>query len=169
MKSYTKMEESAYYPTVGFHGEYGYNDNKLTFSDRKNYYMVAVGLKWNLFDGGRSGKVEQAKIKALQTLHYYNAMKKGILVDVEKKLLDYQAKSAIIKSKEVNRRLAHKILEKYTYMYKQGMIPFAILLLKEADARKADAELIKAQYDKAVAAAELKMAIGKLLSNGKGE
>lgn len=169
MKSYTKMERSAYFPTIGFHGEYGYNDNKMTLSKRKRYYLVAVGLKWNLFDGGRSGKVEQAKAKALQTVHYYNAMKQGVAIDVEKKLLDYRTKSAIIKSKEVNRKLAHKILEKYTYMYKQGMIPFAILLLKEADARKADAELIKAQYDKAIAAAQLKQAIGKLLSINKGE
>jgi outer membrane protein TolC len=163
MKNYRKMEESAYYPTVGFHGEYGWNDNKFTLSKDRDYYLVAVGLKWNLVDLARSGKVEQAKVKALQTAQYYTAMRKGILVDVEKKYLDYKTKAAVIKTKEVNRELAHKILEKYTYMYKQGMVSFPILLLKEAEARKADAELIKAEYDKAVAAAELKRAIGTIL------
>ncbi|MEO1942584.1 MAG: TolC family protein, partial [Campylobacterales bacterium] len=143
--------------------EYGWNDNKLTLSKNRDYYLVAVGLKWNLVDLARSGKVEQAKVKALQTAQYYTAMRKGILVDVEKKYLDYKTKSAVINTKEVNRELAHKILEKYTYMYKQGMVSFPILLLKEAEARKADAELIKAEYDKAIAAAELKRAIGTIL------
>ncbi|MEO1942216.1 MAG: TolC family protein, partial [Campylobacterales bacterium] len=62
MRNYRKMEESAYYPTIGFHGEYGWNDNKLTLSKNRDYYLVAVGLKWNLVDLARSGKVEQAKV-----------------------------------------------------------------------------------------------------------
>jgi outer membrane protein len=48
-------------------------------------------------------------------------------------------------------------------MYKQGMINMTILLMKEADARKARAELIKAKYDEAVAAAELKASIGNFV------
>jgi len=163
MEHFVKMKKSALYPTIGFHGEYGWNDNTITLSSKKDYYLVAVGLKWNIIDGGRSGDVEEAKVKALQTAQYYTAMKKGIGVDVEKKYLDYKTKCAVIKTKEINRKLAHKILQKYTYMYKQGMVSFPIVLLKEAEARKADAELIKAEYEKAVAAAELKKAIGKIL------
>ena len=52
-------------------------------------------------------------------------------------------------------------------MYKQGMINITILLMKEAEARKARAELIKARYDEAIAAAELKKAIGDLLKESK--
>jgi hypothetical protein len=42
-----------------------------------------------------------------------------------------------------------------------------ILLMKEADARKARAELIKAKYDEAMAAAELKEAMGDLVNQVK--
>jgi len=67
----------------------------------------------------------------------------------------------------VNKELAEQILKKYTFMYKQGMISMPILLMKEADARKARAELIKAKFDEAMAAAELKKALGDLVKESK--
>jgi outer membrane protein TolC len=47
------------------------------------------------------------------------------------------------------------------------MITMPILLMKEAEARKARAELIKAKYDEALAAAELKKALGDLVKESK--
>jgi outer membrane protein len=90
-------------------------------------------------------------------------MKKGIALDVRQKYLNLKTKSKVIKNKIINKDLAEEILKKYTYMYKQGMINMTILLMKEADARKARAELIKAKYDEAVAAAELKASIGNFV------
>ena len=94
-------------------------------------------------------------------------MIKGIKLDVQQKYLNYLAKKAIVKEKIVNKNLAEEILKKYTYMYKQGMINITLLLMKEADARKARAELIKAKYDEALAAAQLKEALGDLVKESK--
>ncbi len=167
MQKKVKMDKSEYYPMVGAHLEYGFNDNRPTLSYKKDYYLAAVGINWNLFDKSRNANVEKSKIEAMQTGYYYQYMKKGIALQVKQKYLNFKAKEAVVKEKITNKELAEEILKKYTYMYKQGMINITILLMKEADARKARAELIKARYDEALAAAELKEAIGDLLKESK--
>jgi len=167
MQAKVKFEESAKYPMVGAHLEYGWSDNTLTLSSKKDYYLVAAGMNWNLFDKSIDGKIQRSKIEAMQTGYYYRYMKKGILLEVEQKYLNYKAKRAIVKEKLTNKELAEEILKKYTFMYKQGMISMPILLMKEAEARKARAELIKAKFDEAMAAAELKKALGDLVKESK--
>ncbi|WP_456489352.1 TolC family protein [Caminibacter pacificus] len=168
MEKKVKFDKADKYPMVGAHLEYGWNDNALNnISADKDYYLVAAGLKWNMFDKSTDAKVEKSKIEANQVALYYGYMKKGIKLDVEQKYLDYKAKRAIVKEKLTNKELAEEILKKYTYMYKQGMINITILLMKEAEARKARAELIKARYDEALAAAKLKEALGDLVKESE--
>jgi len=167
MQKKVKFEKADKYPMIGAHLEYGFNDNRPTLSLKKDYYLAAVGLKWNIFDKSKDADIEKSKIEALQVNDYYKYMKKGIALDVKQKYLNYLAKKAVIKEKLTNKELAEEILKKYTFMYKQGMINITILLMKEAEARKARAELIKARYDEALAAAELKKAIGDLLKESK--
>jgi len=167
MQKKVKFDKSVKYPMIGAHLEYGWNDNTITLSTKKDYYVVAAGLKWNIFDKSSDAKIQESKIAALQTNYYYKYMQKGILLDVKQKYLNLKSKSAIVKEKLLNKELAEDILKKYTYMYKQGMVSMPILLLKEAEARKARAELIKAKYDEAIAAAELKAAIGDLVKESK--
>ena len=167
MQKKVKMDESAYYPMVGAHLEYGFNDNRPTVSLKKDYYVAAIGAKWNIFDASRGANVQKSKIEAMQTNYYYDYMKKGIALDVKQKYLDLKSKKAIVNEKLTNKELAEEILKKYTYMYKQGMINITILLMKEAEARKARAELIKARFNEALAAAELQKAIGDLVKEHK--
>ena len=168
MEKKVKFDRADKYPMVGAHLEYGFNDNALNnISTDKDYYLVAAGLKWNIYDKSTSSKVEKSKIEAAQVANYYNYMKKGIKLDVEQKYLDYKAKHQVVKEKLINKELAEEILKKYTYMYKQGMINITILLMKEAEARKARAELIKARFDEALAAAKLKEALGDLIKESK--
>ncbi|WP_456470743.1 TolC family protein [Caminibacter sp.] len=167
MKAKIKFEKSAKYPMVGAHLEYGWNDNKLTLSSKKDYYLAAAGMNWNIFDKSINAKVQKSKIEAMQTNYYYKYMKKGIALEVEQKYLNYKTKKAVVKEKLTSKELAEEILKKYTFMYKQGMITMPILLMKEAEARKARAELIKAKYDEALAAAELKKALGDLVKESK--
>jgi len=167
MQKKVKMDESEYYPMIGAHLEYGFNDNTPTLSMKKDYYLAAIGMNWKLFDKSRSANIQKSKIEAIQTDYYYQYMKKGIILDVKQKYLNFKSKYAIVKEKIINKELAEEILKKYIYMYKQGMINMTLLLMKEAEARKARAELIKARYNEALAAAELKKAIGDLLKENK--
>ncbi|GAX87689.1 conserved hypothetical protein [Lebetimonas natsushimae] len=161
MQKKVKFDSADKYPMIGAHLEYGWNDNTIAnIRSDKDYWLAAVGLKYNIFDKSKDADIEKSKLSALQTSYYYKYMKKGIALDVRQKYLNLKTKSKIIKNKIINKDLAEEILNKYTYMYKQGMINMTVLLMKEADARKARAELIKAKYDEAVAAAELKASIG---------
>ena len=168
MQKKVKFDESQKYPMIGAHLEYGWSDNQFdNIRADKDYFLLAAGLKWNLFDKTQDASIEKSKIEALQMDYYYKYMKRGIALDVKQKYLNFKTKAAIVKEKEINKELAEEILKKYTYMYKQGMINFTILLMKEAEARKARAELIKAKYDEALAAAELNKAIGENLKEIK--
>jgi outer membrane protein TolC len=166
MQKKVKMDSSIKYPTAGVHLEYGWNDNKLTLSSDKDYYLLAANITYNFIDMGTKEELQKSKIQANQTALYYAHMQNGIKVDVEQKLLNLKAKTSIIDVKIKNRDLAHSVLNQYKEMYKNGLINIAILLMKQAQVQKADAELIKAKYDQAIAAAELKLAVG---SSIKGE
>jgi outer membrane protein TolC len=168
MQKKVKMDSSVKYPMIGAHIEYGFNDNQLiNINANKDYYVAAVGLNYNIFDKTQKAKIQKSKIEAMQTAYYYKYMRRGIALEVEQKYLNLKSKAAVLKNKIINKDLAEEILKKYTYMYKQGMINMTILLMKEADARKARAELIKARYDEALAAAELKAALGDLVKESK--
>ncbi len=167
MKKKVKMDESVTYPTVGAHLEYGWDDKKLTISSGKDYFLVAVGLKYIFYDNSIGADIKKSKVEALQTSYYYEQMKRGIALQVEQKYLELKAKSAILRNKRVNLDLALQILRKYQIMYKEGMVNMTILLMKESEVRKARAELIKAKYDEALAAAELKQALGDLIKENK--
>ncbi len=162
MRKKVKMDSAVKYPSIGGHFEYGWNDNVPTLSGDKDFYTLAVRMDYNIFNEAERAKIEYSKVQALQTSYYYRYMQKGIKLDVEKKYLTLKAKEATLRNKIINKNLAEEILRKYTYMYKQGMINMTILLMKESELRKARAELIKAKYDKALAAAELRAAVGEL-------
>ena len=63
MQKKVKMDKSAYYPMVGAHLEYGFNDNRPTLSLQKDYYVAAVGAKWDIFDKTIKANVEKSKIE----------------------------------------------------------------------------------------------------------
>jgi len=160
MQKKVKMDKSVNYPTAGVHLEYGFDDNTLTLSRDKDYYLLAANITYKFLDAGKKQDLQKSKIQAQQTALYYKHMQNGIKVDVEQKLLNLKAKTAIIDVKIKNKDLAHTVLNQYEEMYKNGLINISILLMKQAEAQKADAELIKAKYDQAIAAAELELAVG---------
>jgi outer membrane protein TolC len=168
MNKKVKMDENVKYPVAGMHVEYGFNDDHLTGSKDKDYFLLAANISYNFINAGDKEELEKSRIKANQTALYFKYMQNGIKVDVEQKLSNLKAKSSVIKMKVKNKDLAHSVLNQYKEMYQNGLINIAILLMKQAESQKADAELIKAKYDQAIAAAELKLAVGSSILK-KGE
>jgi outer membrane protein len=166
MKNKVKMDESIKYPTIGTHLEYGQNNKNPELNRNKDYYLISARLTYNFINPGDKEELQKSKIQASQMALYYKHMQNGIKMEVEQKLLNLQAKTALIKTKIKNRDLAQTVLHQYKTMYKNGIINITRLLMKQSQKQKADAELIKAKYDQALAAAELELAIGKKL---KGE
>jgi outer membrane protein len=161
MKNKVRMDKSVLYPEIGMHLEFGWNTDKPKLTKNKDYYIVGGRLKYYFFNAGDKQNIEKSKIQYHQTGLYYMYMQDGVKLDVEQKYLKLKTATALIKTKLKNQRLAALILKKYKSMYRNGLINFSILLLKEAEKERADAELIKAKYDQAIAAAELQLAIGE--------
>ena len=166
----TKIEfDSAYkYPMIGAQVEYGFNDNTLNPIDATDhdYYMAAVGLSYTIFDGSVSSiKQQKAKIEHRKTLHYFEYMKDGISLEVEKNMLTLQSKEKILTQKLKALNLADEVLEQSQEMYKNHLINMSNLLMQQANQQKSSAETILAKYEKTLAAAALKISLGQTLKN----
>ena len=90
-------------------------------------------------------------------------MEEGIALEVERNYKNLMTKRAVIQQKAKAEELAESVLTKAKLMYRNGLINMTELLIKEADALKARAELIKARYDEAMSAAEFYLAVGNRL------
>jgi len=156
MKHNVKMNEHIKYPTIGLHADYGIADH-----NRKNdTHTYGAGLRYYFMNMEDTQVLQYSKIQAHQVALYEKYMTDGIKLDVQKKYLTLKEKTALIDAKLKNKEASRDILDKYKDMYRNGLVNIAILLMKQTESQVADAELIKAKYDQAIAAAELKLAIG---------
>jgi len=165
MKAKIDMENSAYFPTIGAQIEYGYNDDEFNnINSEHDYYMGAIGLTYNLFDGFiTSSKKEKAKIAYHKTKYYSEYMKDGIKLEIEKNLLTLKSKQKILKQKIKANSLSQEVLEQSQELYKNHLINMSNLLLQQANQQKAKAEMILAKYEKSLAAGKLKVSLGESL------
>jgi len=168
MNEKIKFEKSVNYPTIGAHLEYGFNDNTLNnLNSEKDYYTVAVGLEYKIFDGFKSkNDIQKAKINYEKTKHYLDYMKDGIKLQIEKATLTLNTKKSVLKEKIKAQTLASEVLEQSKEMYKNQLLKMSDLLMQQASEQKARAEAIMAKYELSIAAAKLHLALG---NNIKGE
>ena len=162
MAAKVEFEKSANYPMIGSHLEYGYNDNQLNnISGSKDYYTLAVGLEYKIFDGlTTSSNIEKAKIDYAKTKHYLEYMKDGLKLGVEKAYLNCKTKQSILDEKLKAQSLASDIVEKSKEMYKNQLMSMNDLLLQNANEQKAITDVILAKYELTIALAELQLSIG---------
>jgi outer membrane protein TolC len=169
MKKKIDFDSAEYYPMVGAHFEYGYNDDSFSNTNSNHdYYLVAVGLKYTLFDGARiSSTRERAKIEYNKFLHYYDQMKEGIKLEVKNNYLDYKSKTDIYNEKVKARDLSDEILIKSEEMYKNRLINMSNLLLQQSLTQQARAEAILAQYEQSIALGKLILSVGNSLKDNR--
>lgn len=165
MQQKVKYEQSDNYPMIGAHIEYGFNDDELrNINNDKDYYTAAIGLKYKIFDGlNSSSNIEKAKLDYTKTKHYLQYMTDGIKLEVEKAYLTLGTKQSVLKEKIKAQNLADDVLEKSQEMYKNQLMKMSDLLMQQANAQKARAEVIMAKYEATVAAAKLQLSIGNSL------
>ena len=160
-KKSIEIAKSAYYPTLYSHLEYGYNDDKLTIDDDKNYYIALVGLSLTLFDGTRDVEKERSKIEYVKATLNQEKLKDAIKLELKKAILNLEAKEAILKEKIEAKNLANNILEQAKLQYQNRLISMTNLLLQEANYRKNESMLIQARYEKALALANINLILGQ--------
>lgn len=164
MKTKIDFDSSELYPSIGAHLEYGYNEENLQVDSDQSYYYAAVALEYKLFDGMKINTAKQkAKIEFQKTNYYFEHMKDGIKLQVENNILNLDTKQKILKEKVKALELADEVLLQSREMYKNNLINMPNLLMQQANAQKARAEVIKSKYDVTIAAAELKLSLGESL------
>ena len=164
LKKSIKIEQSNYYPKIGTHLEYGFNnDNLEKFNSEHDFYLATVGIELKLFDFTREAKIEQKRLQYNKLKLQHEYMKEAVTLEVKENSLNLQAKQDILKEKIKAKELALDILKQSEEMYKNHLIKMTDLLIQEANLQQARAQAIMAQYELTLAQAKLKLSIGKSL------
>jgi len=163
MEKNVDLNKSSFYPNIYSHLEYGFNDNTLNFDSSKDYYMGLLGVKYTIFDTTRNADLQKSKIDLNKTKLNLNQLQDAIKLELEKAFLNLKAKEKIHQEKIEAKELSYEVLEQSKLMYKNQLISMTELLKQEASYRENEAELIMASYEKSIAQARLKLALGKSL------
>ncbi len=158
-------QKSSYYPQVFTHLEYGLNDNKFTTEKDKDYYTALLGISLTIYDGTRGALVEKARLEELKAKLDYEKLKDGIKLELEKAILDYKAKQAVLKEKTQAKELASEVLNQAKLQYKNRLISMTTLLTQETNFQQSQTMLLNAIYDNSLALANLNLVLGKNLKS----
>lgn len=142
-----KSQKSAYLPTIGLTGSYGWNKNN---NNAASFVAVStntglsggLNLSWNLFDGGRTvTNVKNAKI----SLEANTIQKEQQLVTLERDFKnaweDFQNKLNIYKLQEENIETARNNFERTEEKFKLGQAT-------SIEFRQAQLNLLSAEFNK---------------------
>ncbi len=165
MRTKIDFDGADLYPMIGAQLEVGNNDNSFdSFDGKHDYYLGAIGLSYTLFDADISSiKKQKAKIAYKKTQHYFEYMKDGIALEVEKNMLTLQTKRKVLIQKKKAQNLSNEVLTQSEEMYKNHLINMSNLLMQQANQQKSSAETIMAKYEQSMAAATLKISLGQTL------
>ena len=166
-KKNIEIANSSYYPTVYSHLEYGYNDDKVTLDDDKNYYIAMIGLSLTLFDNTRSIEKQKSKIEYQKASLNEEKLKNAIKLELKKAILNLETKEKVLAQKIEAKDLANDILNQAKLQYKNQLISMTTLLQQEANFRNNEALLIQARYEKSLALASLNLILGKNIKEEK--
>ncbi|MDN3665797.1 TolC family protein [Algibacter miyuki] len=156
-----KSQASAYLPTIGLTGSYGWNKNNNNAASFSSYsintgFSGGVNFSWNLFDGGSTiTNVRNAKVN----LEAQNIQKEQLLVSVERDFNnawdDYQNKLNIFKLQEDNIKTAQNNFDRTEEKFKIGQVNS--IEFRQAQLNLLNAELSRNQAKYTAKVAELLM------------
>lgn len=161
------IANSAYYPSIYSHLEYGFNNDKLTLDDEKDYYMALIGINLTLFDNTRDIEKQKSKIEYAKASLNNEKLKDAIKLELQKTILNLETKEKILIEKIEAKNLAADVLEQSKLLYQNHLISMTTLLQQEANFRKNEALLIQARYEKSLAFAKINLALGKNIKEEK--
>jgi outer membrane protein TolC len=167
MKEKITFDSATMLPTVGAHLEFGFNDNQLLTGANRDYYMAAVGLQYTLFDGGlRSIKKEKALLDYQKVKNYEEYMKQGIALEVQQHYENLQIENKTLEDKIELSNASKGILKEIENVYDNNLkfrTSMMYLLMQLGNLVQAEADVAMSKYNKSIAEANLKIAMGESL------
>ncbi|MDB2462544.1 TolC family protein [Algibacter sp.] len=157
-----KSETSAYLPTVGLTGSYGWNKNNNNAASFAAYSIntglsTGVSLSWNLFDGGSTiTNIRNAKVN----LEAQNILKEQLIVSVVRDFNnaweDYDNKLSVYRLQEHNIKTAQNNFDRTQEKFKLGQV-------NSIEFRQAQLNLLNAELSRNAAKYLAKLAEFQLL------
>ena len=149
-----RAARAEYIPDIGAFAQHIYQDGAPFLS--RNNGAFGVHMTWTLFEfGKRRGQVEERTAEIAQAEENFARLRNRIKIDVEKAVrkvnraeTGVESARALVASTTEARRVASDEAE-------AGMANRSVFLESEASMLTAQADLLRAEYDRNVAAAEL--------------
>lgn len=159
------MARTEYLPMVALSWSYSkFGDDFDTFSDWDESNMLAIGLSYNLFNGGaRWSKVQQAKIARKQADYGYEALRDAIMLDVEQNYLRLVEAENNINSQQKTVIQAEEAARLAKIQYREGTITNLQANQIQISLTAARANYLQALFSYTLAEAGIKKAIGESL------
>ncbi len=159
------MARSEFLPMVALSWSYSkFGDDLDQVSDWDKSNMLAVGLSYNLFNGGvRYSKIRQAKIAQRQVEYGMEALKDGILFEVEQTYLRLMEAEKNILSQQKTVGQAEEAARLAKIQYREGTITNLQANQVQINMTAAKANYLQALFNYTLAEASIKKAIGESL------
>lgn len=159
------MARADFLPVIGLSYSYSKSGNDLDLRDDwDDSYMVAVGMSYDLFKGGsRLSRVRQARIAQRQTNYGYEALKDGILLEVEQVYLRLMEAEKNILSQEKTVSQAVEAARLAKIQFREGTITNLQANQIQINLTAAKANYLQALFNYTLAEASIKKAIGESL------
>jgi len=156
-----RMAKTDYLPNLNLVGRYDV-DTKDMFGSGGDSYTVMGQLTWNIFDGLlTTNKVREARAQKNAAEYAYDGMREGVLFEVRKAFYDLdearrriEVSKAAVKEGEEGLRIIKKRFE-------AGMAKTIDVLDAETALTRARTNSVQSLYDYSVAAAALRLAVGR--------
>ncbi|MEC3905550.1 TolC family protein [Tamlana sp. 2201CG12-4] len=164
-----QSERSAYLPTVGLVGSYGWNRNNnpanFTRVSVSTGISAGVNLRWNLFDGGNTvTRVKNARVN----LEAQNILKEQLLVTLQRDFNNawdnYHNRLKIFRLEEDNIKTSQNNFNRTEEKFKLGQVNSIEFRLAQVNLLNAELNRNKAKYLAKIAELEMLQICGELLN-----
>ncbi len=156
-----KLAKGGFLPTAFVAAEAGYQGFQYQFDDTQKYWLVRVGLSWNLFNGMKTrAALQKGKIEHRNANLGYQHLEQQIALEVRKAYYGLEAAKAALTAAEKGVTAANDAFRIIKRKYEAGQALLIEFLEAQANATTAKLQREVARYNVMIEQANYRNAIG---------
>jgi outer membrane protein TolC len=156
-----KLARGGFLPTAYIAAEAGYQGFQYKFDDTQAYWLVRVGLSWNLFNGMKTrAALQKAKIEHRNAHLGYQLLEQQIALEVQNAYFGLEAAKAELSAAEKGVTAAGDAFRIIKRKYEAGQALLIEFLEAQANATAAKLQREIARYNVMIEQANYRNAIG---------
>jgi outer membrane protein TolC len=156
-----KLAKGGFLPTAFVAAEAGYQGFQYQFDDTQKYWLVRVGLSWNLFNGMKTrAALQKGKIEHRNANLGYQHLEQQIALEVRKAYYGLEAAKAALTAAEKGVTAANDAFRIIKRKYEAGQALLIEFLEAQANVTTAKLQREVARYNVMIEQANYRNAIG---------